>query len=116
MGFKAIETSVLNQYDLTPVVAIQYELIVVALVLVIGAHTAAPPDRKGMFFEPVLSLASIALLMVVLASVAALMELEKEGTLYDWLTPNNLLTVWVPDVLGFIAIGRAVFATRVVKF
>jgi hypothetical protein len=106
MCFKAIETALLGQTTPSQIVAIQYELVIIAATVTISARAAAPRHLKDLFFEPLLWVGVVALLMVTLAALVVLFGAGQGGMMY------TVWTVWLPDILGFVAIGRAVYATR----
>lgn len=106
MCFKAVELALLGATTTTQIVAVQYELLIIAVTVIVSARAAAPWYLKDLFFDPLLWVGAVALLMVTLVALVVLFGAAQNSSVY------TVLTVWVPDVLGFGAIGRAIYATR----
>ena len=107
MIFKAVETTMLGENDVADVVAVQYDLLVISFGMIISGHAAAQePDRKDLFFEPLVLTLVVGLIMLGLLALVALTGAGTDSLLY------YVLGIGLPDLLGFLALGRAAYVTR----
>lgn len=122
MVLKFIEQGIVNLDKLASnpgeifaqVLAIQAELMLITFALLVSAYFAAEEANKGRVVPPLLigwsgSLAIIHVLLIIAAAYKrATGNAEKL-----WIT--NSLTIVVPDILGLLAIGWAVYAARGIR-
>jgi hypothetical protein len=84
------------------VLAVQFDLLLIALSILFGAHVNAPDEKRGRLNLPFL-ITTIAIILC-LASVALSAVAWTQRMSQVW------LTTWIPDVVALAALGFATHA------
>ncbi|MGA8806354.1 MAG: hypothetical protein WB973_00660 [Thermoanaerobaculia bacterium] len=92
------------QWDADPekVLAVQFDLLLVALTILFGAYVSTGENERGKLVPPLFLSFFVVLGMLALAAASKMLGLDE----------NPWLTVRVPDLLGLISIAVAVSAAR----
>jgi hypothetical protein len=118
--FKTVEAAILDDPDVSEILGLQYELLIVAVGALLNAHATARRRKQGLFVRPLLYVGIVALAMLFSLSLAALVS---EETLSGFMAffgyypqePRLWLTTWIPDILGAAATAYAVYKVLTIR-
>jgi hypothetical protein len=81
--------------------AVQFDLWLIALSVIVGAHVHGASKQKGKLLFPAITLFGLLLLMLALAAGSVMFPSHK-----------TLLALTIPDVVGFAALAFTITAVR----